>query len=46
MIGKLELGFVPGKLRDYCSGHIESKDGDLLVKEINGTFMGYLDFDG
>ena len=46
LVGKLNLGHEEDKLGDYCSGHIETTDGQVVVENITGTWMGYLDIDG
>ena len=45
LVGHLNMEGVYGKVSDYFSGHIETSDGERLVDSINGTYMGYMNFD-
>ena len=40
------MGNVKGKLGDYFTGKICNTAGDTIVQDIQGTYMGYADFDG
>jgi len=43
--GYCNVGDVKGRPRDYLDGHIE-RNGQVVCEQIEGTYMGYMDFDG
>jgi hypothetical protein len=43
--GFIEIGSVRRKPRDYLQGYIEQY-GEKVCEKIEGTYMGYVDFDG
>lgn len=43
--GIMNVGNVKGRPKDYFDGYIEQK-GKKVCKKIEGTYMGYADFDG
>lgn len=43
--GVMNIGDVRGKPKDYFDGHIE-QHGKKVCQSIDGTYMGYADFDG
>lgn len=45
MTGYMNIGDIKGRPRDYFTGHIEH-NGKKACKRIEGTYMGYADFDG
>ena len=46
LTGYLNMGGVKGKVGDYFSACIKNERGELVVKDMNGTYMGYVDIDG
>lgn len=49
--GIVNVGSMYRRPRDYMTGHIEkfneaSGQWEVVCKEITGTYMGYMDFDG
>lgn len=45
MTGIMNIGEERGKAKDYFTGYIE-QDGQTVCQNIEGTYMGYTDFEG